>query len=96
MEKLFIYGASGHGKVVADIAKLNGYKVEFIDDGENEYLDFDTFLNRYKKANITLGIGDNHIRYKIYKKLKKEKIVGHITLIKGERSQLADMAAKYF
>ena len=29
-------------------------------------------------------------------KLKKEKIVGHITLIKGERSQLADMAAKYF
>jgi len=71
MEKLFIYGASGHGKVVADIAKLNGYKVEFIDDGENEYLDFDTFLNRYKKANISLGIGDNHIRYKIYKKLKK-------------------------
>ncbi len=29
-------------------------------------------------------------------KLKQEKIVGHITLMKGERSQLADMAAKYF
>ncbi len=29
-------------------------------------------------------------------KLKQEQIVGHITLVKGERSQLADMAAKYF
>lgn len=25
MKKLTIIGASGHGKVVADIAKLNGY-----------------------------------------------------------------------
>ena len=25
MEKLSIIGASGHGKVVADIAELNGY-----------------------------------------------------------------------
>jgi len=29
-------------------------------------------------------------------KLKKEDLCGHITLEKGERSQLADMAAKYF
>jgi PhoH-like ATPase len=29
-------------------------------------------------------------------KLKKEKIVGHVTLEKGERSVLADLAAKYF
>ena len=29
-------------------------------------------------------------------KLKAEKIVGHVTLIKGERSELADMAAKFF
>lgn len=25
-DKIVIIGASGHGKVVADIAKLNGYK----------------------------------------------------------------------
>ena len=25
-DKLVIIGASGHGKVIADIAKLNGYK----------------------------------------------------------------------
>ncbi|MDD2651045.1 MAG: PhoH family protein, partial [Candidatus Cloacimonetes bacterium] len=29
-------------------------------------------------------------------KLKTEALVGHITLEKGERSQLADLAAKYF
>ncbi len=29
-------------------------------------------------------------------KLKKEELCGHITLDKGERSKLADMAAKYF
>jgi len=29
-------------------------------------------------------------------KLKKEEIVGHITLTKGERSMLADLAAKFF
>lgn len=29
-------------------------------------------------------------------KLKHEEIVGHVTLMKGERSQLAEIAAKYF
>ncbi|MEZ7206969.1 acetyltransferase [Pseudoalteromonas sp. DY56-GL79] len=32
MRKLAILGASGHGKVVAEIAELNGYKVDFYDD----------------------------------------------------------------
>lgn len=33
MKKLTIIGASGHGKVVADIAKLNGYDcITFLDD----------------------------------------------------------------
>lgn len=36
MKKLTIIGASGHGKVVADIAKLNGYEeIVFLDDNEN-------------------------------------------------------------
>ena len=34
--KLTILGASGHGKVVADIAKFNGYdEIEFLDDDES-------------------------------------------------------------
>lgn len=36
MNKLIIIGASGHGKVVADIAALNGYKdIVFLDDDES-------------------------------------------------------------
>lgn len=36
MNRLIIIGASGHGKVVADIAVLNGYTdIVFLDDDEN-------------------------------------------------------------
>ena len=36
MKKITILGASGHGRVVADIAHLNGYNViSFLDDDEN-------------------------------------------------------------
>lgn len=35
MNKLIIIGASDHGKVVADIAALNGYKdIVFLDNDE--------------------------------------------------------------
>ena len=35
MNRLIIIGASGHGKVVAEIAALNGYKdIAFLDDKE--------------------------------------------------------------
>lgn len=35
LSKLVIVGASGHGKVIADIAKLNGYnEIVFLDDNE--------------------------------------------------------------
>lgn len=34
-KKLVIIGASGHGKVIADIAKRNGYhEIVFLDDNE--------------------------------------------------------------
>lgn len=36
MNRLIVIGASGHGKVVADIAALNGYKdIVFLDDDES-------------------------------------------------------------
>ena len=82
MKELFIYGASGHGKVVADIAREIGYKnIKFIDDGENEYLNFDDFILLNKKDYpVALGIGDNEIRSKIYKRLADNEI-NVITLI---------------
>jgi len=71
MSKLAIYGASGHGKVVADIARRNGYSdILFIDDGDNHYIDFETFLKEYTNIlHIALGIGDNYIRSKVFEKV---------------------------
>ena len=80
MKKIYIYGASGHGLVVADIAKACGYDdVQFIDDGENEYAAFDQIKDTID-APVALGIGQNRIREKIFHKLE-EYHISIITLI---------------
>ncbi|WP_461183366.1 acetyltransferase [Virgibacillus kimchii] len=78
--KLLIIGASGHGKVVADIAiKMNKWnKIEFLDDNPN--LTSSLGLNVVGNSNqisefigqydIFVGIGNNRVREKIYKKLE--------------------------
>lgn len=67
MKKIAIYGASGHGKVVGDIARLNGYDdIIFIDDSVNEHLTFADFMKLDIEIPIALGIGDNKIREKLY------------------------------
>ena len=80
MEKtILIIGASGHGKVVADIAKKNGYeKIYFLDDNpslsecggypvlgnSSKYLDFD--------CDIFVAIGNAGIRKHIQENVEKE------------------------
>ena len=69
MNKISIYGASGHGKVVADIAKLNGYdEILYVDDGENEFMPFETFIEQNLQIPVAFGVGINHIRAKLYQK----------------------------
>ncbi|AJD92260.1 acetyltransferase [Jeotgalibacillus malaysiensis] len=78
--KLLIIGASGHGKVVADIAlEMNEWEsVAFLDDnpavtsslglnviGSSE--DIERFINDH---DFFVGIGDNAIRKKVYEKLE--------------------------
>ncbi len=73
MSKVAIYGASGHGRVVADIAKRAGYRdTIFIDDGDNEFIEFDIFCKKYSYIKeIVLAIGDNRVRSKIFKKVEE-------------------------
>lgn len=79
-KKLVIIGAGGHGKVVANIAKLNGYdKIVFLDDDTSKskcglYSIVGTFqdINKYKNYEFIVGIGDNVIRKKITSQLLKE------------------------
>ena len=69
MKSIYVYGASGHGLVVADIAKACGYDhVLFIDDGENEYPSFDK-VDKSNNIPIVLGIGNNQIRAMVFNKL---------------------------
>lgn len=77
MKKIAIYGASGHGKVVADIAQLCGYEVVFFVDDDATKKEFDgkkvfSFekVKEMKDISFALGIGQNLARQKVYDKLK--------------------------
>lgn len=72
MKQLLIIGASGHGKVVADIARLNGYeKVLFFDDDTKlrecgtEKIIGKTFDIEYYEGDVIVAIGNAKIREKI-------------------------------
>ena len=75
-KQLVIIGASGHGKVIADIAVKNGYEeIVFLDDNEclEECAGFPV-VGRVKDANRFLGdkivaIGNAEIREEIQSKL---------------------------
>ena len=75
-EKIYIYGTGGLSRVVAEIIKANNkFKIAgYIDDnvGINNYgiqsISSEYFLNKVKKANIVIALGENIERKKIYKK----------------------------
>lgn len=77
-DKIVIIGASGHGKVVADIAKLNGYQeIVFVDDDINtekcglyKVVGTSNDVSKYKERyDFFVAIGSNDIREKLTDKL---------------------------
>lgn len=85
--KLVIVGASGHGKVIADIAEKRGYKdIAFLDDDQNKK----TCLNypvigkvedaqKYAGADFIVAIGNPEIREKVQNFLIQKEL--HITTL---------------
>lgn len=76
MKQLLIIGASGHGKVVADIAKLNGYDhILFFDDNSSltacgEYpVAGTTFEIDAFDGDVIIAIGNAKIRESIHNQL---------------------------
>lgn len=71
-KRIYIYGASGHGLVVADIAKSCGYEdIVFLDDDKSKgFLAFDD-IKENRDYHIAFGIGNNKIREKLYKKVRE-------------------------
>lgn len=81
-KKLVIIGASGHGKVVADIAAKNGYKdIAFLDDNENicncgKYPVIGKCSSAEKiDCDIVIGIGNAVIRERLQNLLDKKNII---------------------
>ncbi len=78
MRKLIIIGASGHGKVVADIAEKNGYTdIAFLDDnptltacGKYKVVGGSDAVLAHKDADFIVGIGNGAVRRKIQEQLK--------------------------
>lgn len=82
MRKLAIIGASGHGKVIADIAVKNGYKeIVFFDDDPNvqECAGFRVVgtskdVDNYPDYDVIVAIGNASIRKKIHKKVGEDRL----------------------
>ncbi len=81
-KKIVIIGTSGHGKVVANIAKLNGYdEILFLDDDESKkscgkykVIGTSKEITKYRDYDFIIAIGNNRIREKISDTLGKENI----------------------
>jgi sugar O-acyltransferase (sialic acid O-acetyltransferase NeuD family) len=87
MKAIIIYGASGHGKVIADsIRKSGGDILGFVDDDESKWgtpyagrrvlggREYLTRLNETGDIEVIIGIGDNLARKRIFEKLAGGKI----------------------
>ncbi|PEW87009.1 acetyltransferase [Bacillus cereus] len=101
-KKLLIIGASGHGKVIADIAlKMNKWQsIAFLDDNENvkssmgiEIIDNSASISKYvDDHDFFVGIGNNVIREKVQSQLENEEasipVLIHPSAIIGEQVYL--------
>ncbi len=87
MRKLVIIGASGHGKVIADIAVQNGYEeILFLDDNpaKKECSGFPVVGTskdsvNYMEYDFIVGVGDAQNRMHIQEQLEREGL--HITTL---------------
>jgi UDP-N-acetylbacillosamine N-acetyltransferase len=70
-KEIYIYGMSGHGQVIADIAYACGFTISgWIDDGiENDAPNWEKFIQTHTSGAIALGIGNNHTRSELAKKI---------------------------
>ncbi|MBM7661728.1 sugar O-acyltransferase (sialic acid O-acetyltransferase NeuD family) [Bacillus mesophilus] len=105
--KLLIIGASGHGKVVADIAlKMNKWQsIAFLDDNQNIKLSMglevvgksDKAIEHINGWDIFVGVGNNATRKKIQERLETEgasiPTLIHPNTVIGEQVDIASGTA---
>lgn len=94
VNRLIIIGASGHGKVIADIAVRNGYEtIVFLDDNEavKECAGFPvigkTQEAKYMDGDKFVAIGDAEVREKIQKGIETVTLI-HPDAVIGRRVKI--------
>lgn len=94
-KRLIIVGASGHGKVVADIAKKNGYEdIAFLDDntelkscGAYPVIGTSRDLESYLDVDFIVAIGNAKIRQSLQEQIED---TAHITTLIHPDAVIAD------
>lgn len=93
-----IYGASGHAKVIMDIARSKGIKIgQLVDDNETlTHLQGHPINHspdvEFLKGDVVVAIGNNSTRKKIAKKIKCKyhKAIAHRSAVIAEDAQLGE------
>ena len=95
MKQLAIIGASGHGKVVADIARLNGYeKIVFLDDFKRieSFFGYEVIgrsdLAMDKDCDAFVAIGNGETRKAIMEKLENVVTLIHPNAVVAEKAKI--------
>lgn len=95
-KRLIIIGASGHGKVVADIALLNGYKdIVFLDDDESkkECAGFPVVGKTSEAKNLVgdkiVAIGNASVRERIQNTIETVTLI-HPNAVIGRNVEIGD------
>lgn len=68
MNKLILYGAGGHAKVIAELAELNHYtELLFCEDqiSKNIFLDYPVVSNISNEDKCVIAIGSNNVRKRL-------------------------------
>lgn len=94
-KEVIVIGASGHGKVIADIIKCSGDKfIGFLDDDASKkgVLGKVAECEKYKDKYFIIGIGNNAIRRKIAEKYPNLQyyIAVHPTAVMSENVSLGN------
>ena len=95
MNNLVIVGASGHGKVIADVAEKVGYTdIVFLDDnktvktcGKYSVVGASGDAMRYSSCDFSVGIGNAEIRKRIQEELIEEGL--HIVTLVHPKAVIA-------
>lgn len=72
MKKIYLYGASGHAKVIIDILKANGIQIEGLFDDNLELKELSGYPVLHEKkddVSLIISIGNNKIRKMIAEKI---------------------------